>query len=81
MALDGETQIGRINKHYGGFLQEAYTVADKFGVSCKFFLLVEPLRLPSDSWPKIGLNKADGRLNLKYPRNSSVLFSKIKNCP
>jgi len=38
LALDGETQIGKLNKHYGGFLQEAFTIADKFGVSCKFFL-------------------------------------------
>jgi hypothetical protein len=32
-----DIQIGKINKIYAGFLKEAFTVADKFGVSCKHF--------------------------------------------
>ncbi len=39
LALDGETQIGKINKQYSGFLKEAFTTADKFGVSCKNIFL------------------------------------------
>ena len=32
-----DIQIGKINKIYAGFLKEAFTVADKFGVSCEKF--------------------------------------------
>jgi len=33
--LDGENQVGRISKQWGGFVKEAFTDADTFGVTCK----------------------------------------------
>lgn len=37
MASDGETQVGKIAKQYAGFIKEAFTTADNFGISCNFF--------------------------------------------
>jgi hypothetical protein len=37
LSLSDDIQIGKINKMYAGFVKEAFTVADKFGVSCKKF--------------------------------------------
>lgn len=36
MSLDQQNQIGKISKEYAGFIREAFTTADRFGVSCKF---------------------------------------------
>jgi len=32
LALDGENQVGRISKQWGGFVKEAFTDADTFGM-------------------------------------------------
>lgn len=36
LTLDGD-QIGKIAKKYSGFVKEAATTADNFGMSCKFY--------------------------------------------
>ena len=40
LALEGGTQVGKIDKQYAGILKEAFTTADKFGVSCKNLKLI-----------------------------------------
>jgi hypothetical protein len=36
---DGKNEVGAISKKFGGFIQEAFTVADDFGITCnsKYF--------------------------------------------
>jgi hypothetical protein len=38
LALDEETQVGKINKIYAGFVREAFTTADRFGISCNYLI-------------------------------------------
>lgn len=35
MTLDEKTEIGAISKQYAGFVNEAFTTADHFGITCK----------------------------------------------
>ena len=35
LSLDGTNEVGRISKQWSGFLKEAFTDADNFGVTCK----------------------------------------------
>jgi len=41
MASDGETQVGKIAKQYAGFIKEAFTTADNFGISFPMDLSVK----------------------------------------
>lgn len=40
--MDEETQIGKLNKDYTGFINEMFTVADSFTIQCeqKFVCLI-----------------------------------------
>ena len=33
MSLDGEQQVGKVTKQWSGFLKEAFTDADNFGIN------------------------------------------------
>lgn len=35
MTKDGDSEIGKISKQYAGFIREAFTTADRFGIFCK----------------------------------------------
>lgn len=36
MSLNNEVEVGKLKKHYSGFMREMYSNADKFSVSCNF---------------------------------------------
>ena len=40
MSLDETIEVGAISKQYAGFINEAFTTADHFGISCKICLFL-----------------------------------------
>lgn len=39
MSLNNEVEVGKLKKHYSGFMREMYSNADKFSVSCNFITI------------------------------------------
>ena len=52
MSLDGQTEVGKVTKQWTGIVNEMFTDADTFGITCKFSFLSYTLLYPYLEWGK-----------------------------
>ena len=62
--MDEKTVVGNLSKQYAGFINEAFTTADRFGVTCNFNIL--------DFFYKLRVKLLIFMLFIQVPKDMSV---------